>query len=64
MLQYIDNYITELVGKIKATGATKLKNIVDIYKNNQDKLLEGNTGGDDSDVEKQLQQIEKQRSMV
>tara|TARA_B110000285_G_C15106323_1_gene608225 strand:+ start:1926 stop:2189 length:264 start_codon:yes stop_codon:yes gene_type:complete len=64
LLQDIDNYMTELVGKINVTGATKLKNIVDIYKKNQDKLIERNAGGDDSDVEKQLQQIEKQRSMV
>lgn len=50
LLQDIDKYMTELIGKISTSGTAKLKNIIDIYKDNQDKLIAGNNG-DDDDVE-------------
>ena len=63
LLLDIDKYMTELVEKIQIQGAASLKTYNKIYKDNQDKLVNGNAG-EDSDVEKQLQEIEKQRSIV
>lgn len=57
LLADIDKYMNDLVDKITTAGSTSLKSFNQTYKDNQDKLIQNITpgGGEDSDVEKQLQ---------